>query len=483
MAAGTGKGTGSRALRPNRQVAREGNRNCFVCRYLYVLPFRRCSVCTLIGAHKCTTIQAVLLFALVTAAGGVVAAVAGGEVSRTVFLMTALAVAVLLLLNAYSNEKARTSALLAERHREMAEQHEFLRALSPIDSLPECLDYIISSASERLRCRRVSIMLADEHGDYLSIAASCGVPEDVVRTTRIPIGRRVAGKVILHGNTVHVRDAGLKEGDSALPIDAIAFMSGPLLLAGMRWGKDRLGVLSVTEPIGREDFSAEDEFVFSNIREASAVAIHNHLAVAKVRQGNVEFLETLVNAIEARDKYTRGHSERVSHYAAAIGRRLMLGPEMLSQLQVAGRLHDIGKIGMTDAILLKAGALTEEEWEAIRRHTDIGAEMLANASPVSSALDAIRGHHERLDGSGYPHGLRGADICLPARILGVADAFDAMTTKRPYHEAMSVSSALVELKCQRGRKFDAGCVDALIETVNAGELGEPVNLAPASAAG
>jgi len=250
-------------------------------------------------------------------------------------------------------------------------------------------------------------------------------------------------------------------------------MSGPLLLSGMRWGSTRLGVLSVTQPTGRGDFSIDDEFIFSNICEASAVAIYNHMAVAKVKQGNVEFLDTLVNAIEARDKYTRGHSERVSKYAVAVGLRLLLTRESLAHLHMIARLHDIGKIGIPDAILQKPGPLTDQEWRLIRRHTDIGANMLAQASLVSSAIDAIRDHHERLDGSGYPRGLTRPEIPLLARIIAVADTFDAMTTARPYRGAHPVAEAVAELKREGDRKFDPVCVDALIEALKSGELEVP----------
>ncbi len=454
-------------------AVRRGNSRCLVCRYLRVLPFNRCRSCTLSRMAQCPTIKAGLLLTGATAAAGVAAYMMGGPASRTALIMTGLiSVILLLMINSHSNRQARTRAQLIQYQQELARQHEFLRKLSPLEGLSECLDYVVESTAEQLRCRRVSIMLADEKGEHLVIAASRGLPEEVVAGTRIRIGQGVSGRVFQNDKPIHVHDARSRRGSEALPIDSAAFMSGPLMLSGMRWGNARLGVLSITEPIGRDDFSVEDEFVFSNICAASAVAVYNHMAVAQAKQANVEFLETLVNAIEARDAYTRGHSERVSAYAEAMGRRLGMDEESVSHLRTAGRLHDIGKIGFSDAILRKSSALTEAEWDLVHRHTDVAAEMLGQASMVSAAIDAISRHHERLDGSGYPHGLAGEQIPLMARILGVADAFDAMTTERPYSQPISVADALAELRRDGGRQFDIACVNVLVEAVRSGRLDE-----------
>jgi hypothetical protein len=457
-------------LRPADRTPSKGNESCFLCRHLHIVPFRRCQYCTLSGADRCPTVKWGFFLILGTAAVGVAAHLFGGATSRVVFMMTGLVTVILLLvINSYSNMQARSRLRLEQLHQELSEQHEFLKELSPLDSLQDCLEYIVKNASERLRCRRVSIMLADDDHRYLRIAAASGLPESVVASTRIPIGERISGQVFRGDRPIHVSHARSATA-SPLPADSDAFMSGPLLLSGMRWGEVRLGVLSITEPVGRSDFGIDDEFVFSNICEASAVAIYNHMAVAKIKQGNVEFLETLVNALEARDEYTRGHSERVSQYAEAIGRRLMLSDQSMAHLQTVARLHDIGKIGIPDGILQKPGPLTDEEWDAIRAHPTIAAKILAQASVISSAIDAISHHHERLDGSGYPNGLAGTQIPLLARIIGVADTFDAMTSARPYHEPYSVAETIAELQRCRGRLFDPACADAMVEAVKAGEI-------------
>jgi len=443
--------------------------NCLLSKKLGIKPFRRCVDCDLQGVRHCRPIRASLMLIAAVVVEGAAAWYFGGPVLNTIFVITALvAVIMLLLINSQTDERARSRRRLRELRREQAEQHEFLKKLSPLQTLDECMDYIVNSSIERLRCKRVSIMLADEAGEYLYIAASKGVPRDVIDSTRIPVGERIAGRVFQSDTPIHIR--GPQNDKEALPIDSDSIMSAPLLLSNMSWGKIRLGVLSITEPVGREDFSIEDEFVFSNICEASAVAIHNHQAVAKVKRANVEFLQTLVNAIEARDTYTRGHSERVALYAVAIGRQMALSEQSIDELSIAGRLHDIGKIGMADELLYKRTSPSEDEWARIREHPVIATEMLTGASVVSGAMDAIRCHHERLDGSGYPNGLSGGDIPLPARIVCVADAFDAMTTHRPYSEPLSLRDALGELLNGAGKQFDLACVEALAEAVGSGKL-------------
>ncbi len=449
-----------------------GNPKCFLCRTIHILPFTRCKYCDLTHIGQCPTVKAGVFLLAMTTGAGIAACMVEGWLARTILVVMGLvAMAFLLHINSYSNEKQRNRLRLAHMHKELDEQHDFLKELSPLNTLEDCLDHIVKNASTRLKCHRVSIMIPDENQEYLHIAAACGLPEEVIKKTRIPIGEYVAGRVFQNNGPIHISNTDTSDWSSRLPIASHSFMSAPLLFSGMRWGVSRLGVFSVTDPIGRTDFSIDDEFVFSNICEASAVAIFNHMALAKIKQGNVEFLETMVNAIEAKDRYTRGHSDRVSKYALAMGRSLALRDETLQQLQMTARLHDIGKIGVPDAVLLKPGRLNQEEWQAIQRHTDIGAKMLAQASIVSSTIDAIRGHHERLDGSGY-HGLTRPEIPIMARVIAVADAFDAMTTPRPYREPLGIEEALSELERCRNQQFDSACVDALIDCLNAGEFDE-----------
>ena len=176
-------------------------------------------------------------------------------------------------------------------------------------------------------------------------------------------------------------------------------------------------------------------------------------------------LAVLVNVIEAKDPYTRGHSESVARLAVEVARRLGFEGKALEEMHCAALLHDIGKIGVPDSVLRKPGKLLPEEFAVIKRHSQIGSALLSYVPELSHIAPIIRQHHERMDGSGYPDGHAGEDISLAARIIGVVDAFDAMTSTRPYREPVAPLCAVAELYRCAGTQFDPQVVSALENVV------------------
>ena len=176
-----------------------------------------------------------------------------------------------------------------------------------------------------------------------------------------------------------------------------------------------------------------------------------------------DVVQSMVRVLEAKDHYTRGHSERVSEYAAKIATQLGFSREKIEVLTEMALLHDLGKLGVRDDILLKKGKLTEEEWEVVRQHPIIGEDILKPVAYNEEMLAIIRGHHEFYDGRGYPDQLSGDKIDIFAAIVAVADAFDAMTTDRPYRTALSKEKAIAELTAYRGTQFHPEVVDAFLE--------------------
>jgi putative nucleotidyltransferase with HDIG domain len=208
--------------------------------------------------------------------------------------------------------------------------------------------------------------------------------------------------------------------------------------------------------------AAENETRFMNSRlEDSLRDLEEH---------SVGTLQALLSAVDAKDSYTARHSVSVTDYALAIGRRLQLTADEMLLIEQAGLLHDIGKIGVPESILLKPSKLTPEERASIEEHSDIGARILESIPFVRDLIPVVRYHHEWWDGSGYPEGLAGERIPRLARVLAVADAFDAMMSDRPYRVAMHLKDAREELLHCRGRQFDPECADALLEALDAGEL-------------
>jgi putative nucleotidyltransferase with HDIG domain len=176
----------------------------------------------------------------------------------------------------------------------------------------------------------------------------------------------------------------------------------------------------------------------------------------------LQTIETLNAAVEARDPYTAGHSQRVRRVSLAIGRELRLSPKQLGALATAALFHDIGKIGMPDAILTKPGRLDPAEAAIMREHVTRGAEIVSRISPLKDSVPAIRHHHERWDGLGYPDRLGGTAIPIEAAIIAIADAWDAMTTDRPYSAALDMSEAILQIHAGRGKQFNPAVVDAFV---------------------
>jgi HD-GYP domain-containing protein (c-di-GMP phosphodiesterase class II) len=200
-------------------------------------------------------------------------------------------------------------------------------------------------------------------------------------------------------------------------------------------------------------------------RELASYDSENRRLIAALGRGYLDTIRSLAAAVEAKDPYTRGHAERVAALSVEIGRELALDPEALRALEYGGILHDIGKIGIPDAILAKRGTLGAEEMAIVRDHPRIGAEIVAGVEFLGGAIPAIRGHHERWDGAGYPDGLAGEAIPLVARIVNIADTWDACTSRRPYQDAIPSDVVVAILEGLKGSQTDPAVHDALLRAL------------------
>lgn len=190
-----------------------------------------------------------------------------------------------------------------------------------------------------------------------------------------------------------------------------------------------------------------------------------NLTAKQFKDMTSQIIETIARAIDAKDPYTNGHSRRVAHYSVLIGEQLGLSDEDLLFLRYAALLHDIGKIGIPDAILQKPSGLTDEEYETIKQHPRIGAEILKGAPLLKGVVVGARYHHEKWDGTGYLEGLSGEEIPLFARIIGVADTYDTMITNRPYHSAETKHTAVEEIERCSGTQFDPDIAKIMIDII------------------
>ncbi len=224
-----------------------------------------------------------------------------------------------------------------------------------------------------------------------------------------------------------------------------------------------LGVIATLRTAAQDKFNNIDVTRVSSITKSAAMVLENFRLYDNLRQLFLGTVRALTRSIDAKDPYTCGHSERV----ASLARRLLLrmggSPEQAERLYLCGLLHDIGKIGVPEDVLRKPGRLSPEEFGHIQRHPAVGTAILDGISELDDIVPGVMHHHERVDGHGYPRGLAGADVPLYARILAVADTFDAMTSSRPYRAALSVGVAVDEIRRHAGTQFDPVVVEAFLE--------------------
>jgi len=212
-----------------------------------------------------------------------------------------------------------------------------------------------------------------------------------------------------------------------------------------------------------QNFNMMSQSVEHAVEQLKKAAHENHLLF-------INSVRMLAAAIDAKDPYTRGHSERVARYSIAIGKNLNLPEKEMRNLRISALLHDVGKIGIDDRILRKPGALSDEEFEFMKQHPAKGAAIMSGVAQLIDIIPGMKYHHEKWSGGGYPDGLEGEQIPMQARIVAIADTFDAMTTNRPYQKAMELSYVVEKIKSFGGSRFDPRVVDAFVNAVKRGDI-------------
>lgn len=376
---------------------------------------------------------------------------------------------------------------------QLAALNQISVALTSSRDRDEVLQRVLDEALRLLSCRKGSLMLiqtdspeSDEYDiskpcleefeepqRHLEIVVARGLPEEVVATTRIALGEGIAGQVAATGEAVVL---GQGEVDAR---SASAGRSASLCLP-LRVKDQIIGVLNLSEHCGG-DFSPDDVQLAVTLAAQAAAAIENAQLYDDLRDQFEHSIRVIANAIDARDPYTRGHSERVALYARMIAEEMGLPDEEVELIYQAGLLHDVGKIGIRDAILLKEGRLTDEEFGVMQSHPVKSAEIIYPVRQLRRILPGLRHHHERFSARGYPDGLHEEQIPLMARVIGVADTYDAMTSSRPYRDALPRRVALEELARNRGLQFDPACVNAFLRLVERGAIAAIDGQGPAGA--
>jgi len=308
-----------------------------------------------------------------------------------------------------------------------------------------------------------NLRLVDTSGKILISRANKGLSKGYLSKTVLEIGEGLTGSVASNKKPLVVKDM-LSRRDAKFPEfikneGLHSLVSVPIVLK-----KVLLGTLTVYDK-KISAFTQSDCRLLMNFANHIAILVDNIKAHKKIFLSYLNTIKSLVSAVEARDRYTHGHSEKVTKFAMNIAERIGLPKDDKVMLAYCGRLHDIGKIAVSDLILNKRGALTAAEKAEIQLHPARGVEILSNLKFLENGMPAIRHHHERYDGKGYPEGLKGKDIPILGRIIGCADAFDAMTSDRAYRPKMETPKALSELKENRKKQFDPEIVGAFISVL------------------
>jgi putative nucleotidyltransferase with HDIG domain len=361
----------------------------------------------------------------------------------------------------------------------LQDQLEAVYQLSSLIHAERDLDTIFTLATETILhvtgASRAAVLMAD--GD--------GVPQP--RSVRVRRGANIRGEFAVSRTIV---EETLRQGISLLSTDAGAderFRAGEsislqgiksVMCVPVRSGGRNTGAIYVDHTAVLDTFGEADLRLLASIGKQVGVAIERARLISDLQGLFVGVIHTLVATIEAKDPYTKGHSQRVTAYALVLARELGLDREQRQAVELAGLLHDVGKIGIPEAILNKPDKLCAEEAAVIRTHPAKGADIIRNIANIERLVSmdcivsAVRHHHETFDGRGYPDGLAGVEIPLEARLLAVADTYDAITSDRPYRKGGSPERAASEIIGNRGTQFDPECADAFEAALAAGRLAD-----------
>jgi len=338
------------------------------------------------------------------------------------------------------------------------------RAIMQERDLGRLLTFIMASATELLGAERSTLFLVDANTQELWSRVAQGAE---IREIRLPIGTGIAGCVARTREIINIPDAYADARFNQATDQKTGYHTRSILCLPM-FDRDNetLGVLQVLNKQAGV-FTGEDEELLTALSSLASVAIENAQLYEESKRVFKSLVQTLAAAIDARDPATAGHSERVTYYARRLALALRLPAEQIELLEYAANLHDVGKIGVRDAVLLKEGRLTDEEFAQIRSHVKHTREILANiylSKDLRELPQIAATHHEKMDGTGYPAGLCGDRIPLLARMIAIADVYDALVAHdRPYKKAMPVEQALAIIEKGAGTHFDASLVRLFID--------------------
>jgi PAS domain S-box-containing protein len=366
------------------------------------------------------------------------------------------------------SERKRSEEKIRQQVNRLTALNTIDRAIASSFDLGMTLSMLVSNISQQLNVSAASVMLYNPNSLMLDYAASHGFRGNEITRSSIHLGEGHAGKIALERRMAHVQD--LSQADPSFPRyiteneDFVAYYGLPLIAKGE--------IKGVLEVYNRQPFDPESDWLafLETMAEQAAIAIDNMQLFEGLQRSNLELslaydatIEGWSYALDLRDKETEGHTQRVTEKTVELARAFGLGNHELVHIRRGALLHDIGKMGVPDSILLKPSALTTEEWVVMKMHPTFARQMLERIQYLKPALDIPYCHHERWDGSGYPRGLSGRQIPLAARIFAAVDVWDALMSDRPYRPAWPRSEVIRHLRAGSGSHFDPEVVEMFLD--------------------
>ena len=366
---------------------------------------------------------------------------------------------------------------------ELTELFNISESIAGIRDETRLLNFVLKAALERVNAERGSLMITTPDGTALEVATSVGVPDAAARTT-VQVGSGISGWVAQNAKPLLVSDIQQTPGlvEISRRLRDPSFISVPLerkpqpdgQLTGLTDNQRVIAVMNVTEKKGGGQFTESDLKILSIVANHASVALENVRLIRDIQDAHLTTLESMALLLEAKDAYTHGHSQRVSQYSVLAAKRLGMSDQDVETLRLGAALHDIGKIGVKDSVLNKTERLEPDEWEMIKQHPVIGYDVLAPVRFLTREhLELVRSHHERLDGTGYPDGLKAEDQSPRVRIIAVADSYDAMTSSRAYRKSLSLDYVVGEIRRCAEKQFDPKVADLFVQLIQDGDIGHP----------
>lgn len=381
----------------------------------------------------------------------------------------------ILVISTDITERKQAETQLQRQLQRLGAMNEIDRAISSSLDIHLSLDILLSEVLDQLEVDAASIMLFNNMNHALEYAMGKGFHTQDILKSQVGLGEGMVGRAALERKVLIVpslqnTEITLKRTNMLRDEQFVSYLGVPLIAKGMLKG--------VLEIFQRSPLTPNDDWLYylNAIAEQAAIAIDNAQLFDGVQRSNLELMtaydatiEGWSHAMDLRDRETEGHSQRVTHLTMQLAKRMGLPAEEMIHLRRGALLHDIGKLGVPDGILLKPGKLTDEEWAIMRQHPNYAFEMLAPIAYLRPAVDIPYCHHEKWDGTGYPRGLKGTQIPRAARIFAIIDVWDALRSDRPYRASWSVEKTRAYIIEQSGKHFEPQVVEAFLKVLEEGE--------------